>query len=426
MKIATKTVCVILCCAVIASGTSLFSFAQQGAQPEGCYPIIFVHGLNGWGSAEGIDDVIPYWGATTGSLVGYLRGEGYECYSASVGPISSAWDRACELYAQLAGTTVDYGAAHSEKYGHLRYGRTYEKGLIDNWGELDAEGRMNKVHIIGHSFGGTTARMLVQLLAQGSAEERAASPDDCSPLFEGGHGDMVRSVTCVCTPHNSSTIYYPAKILGVIDTFKVASVLYVGAAGRSFMNGRYVDFHMEQFGLSYIPGEKNADAYFTAVKRVLDNSDDIAAYDLTPEGSKKLNEYLDVQEGIYYYSYAFSTTKRIEPLNVSIPIVGTNPVIAMCSLAMGITMYLKDFKLDIVYGPEWQENDALVNTLSEKYPFGEPHTDYDASAQVQTGIWNVMPVQKGDHGTAIGLLAEQEPTQQFYLELARMLSALPE
>ncbi len=50
------------------------------------------------------------WGMTTGSLTSYLNSLGYETYSATVGPISSAWDRACELYAQLTGTTVDFTA----------------------------------------------------------------------------------------------------------------------------------------------------------------------------------------------------------------------------------------------------------------------------------------------------------------------------
>ena len=62
-------------------------------------------------------------------LVEEIEAAGYECYSASVGPLSSNWDRACELYAQLMGTTVDYGAAHAAKHNHSRYGRTYKKPL---------------------------------------------------------------------------------------------------------------------------------------------------------------------------------------------------------------------------------------------------------------------------------------------------------
>ena len=130
------------------------------------YPLVFIHGLFGWGADEGINDKIPYWGATTGSLMDYLAEQGAECYAASVGPVSSAWDRACELYARLTGTTVDYGKAHSEKYHHNRFGRTYDEPLIADWS------RERKLHLIGHSFGGTTARLFSHLLAFGDQDEK--------------------------------------------------------------------------------------------------------------------------------------------------------------------------------------------------------------------------------------------------------------
>jgi triacylglycerol lipase len=60
--------------------------------------------------------------------------KGHQTYYASMGPISSNWDRACELYAQIKGTVVDYGQAHSAKYGHARYGKDYRgKGFYPAW-----------------------------------------------------------------------------------------------------------------------------------------------------------------------------------------------------------------------------------------------------------------------------------------------------
>ena len=93
--------------------------------------------MGGWGADEGINDLIPYWGATTGALMPKLRENGYECYDASVGPISSCWDRACELYAQMVGDTVDYGEAHAKAHNHARYGRTYTTPLFDGWGKSE-------------------------------------------------------------------------------------------------------------------------------------------------------------------------------------------------------------------------------------------------------------------------------------------------
>ena len=72
---------------------------------------IFAHGLSGWGSYDKAYQRMPYWGMRGGDLMAFLREKGYDCHAASVSPTGSAWDRACELYAQLAGKRTDYGAA---------------------------------------------------------------------------------------------------------------------------------------------------------------------------------------------------------------------------------------------------------------------------------------------------------------------------
>ncbi len=397
--------------------------AEDSWKPKNEEPFIFVHGLNGWGGAEGINGVIPYWGATTGDLMSFLQNEGYECYSASVGPLSSAWDRACELYAQLIGSTVDYGIAHSQKNNHDRFGRTYYHALVPDWGELDSNGKIQQIHLIGHSFGGTTVRLLIQLLTHGSPEEQAATDaDDISGLFTGGKGDWVKSATTICTPHNSASVYYPLKALGLYEIVQNISFLYAAVMGRSYLNGRIVDFHLEQFGLTDVPGGEKADGFFESMIKVKQNLNDTCVYDLTPEGSVILNEQLDINDDIYYFSYAFSTTDEV--MGVQIPSIKTNPVIVLTALAMGV-MKFKDPTTGVVYDGAWLANDALVNTESAKYPLDEPHKDYD-SENVECGIWNVMPVEEGDHGTAIGLFADTDKTQQFYIELCEMLNALPD
>lgn len=392
-------------------------------QPKNSEPFIFVHGLNGWGGAEDINGIIPYWGATTGDLMSYLQGEGYECYSASVGPLSSAWDRACELYAQLLGTTVDYGEAHSKKYNHDRFGRTYYSALVPDWGELDENGKIQQIHLIGHSFGGTTVRMLIQLLKEGSAEEIAATPSgEISGLFTGGKEDWVKSATTICTPHNSASIYYPLEALGLDIIVQTFSFAYAAVLGRSFLNGGMVDFHLEQFGLTDVPGGEKADGFFSSMKNILDNKEDSCQYDLTPEGTVKINEMLDINEDVYYFSYAFDSTEEVA--GICLPGIKTNPVIYLTSLVMCL-MTFTDPSTDVVYDDAWRANDALVNTESAKFPLDEPHKDFDAGS-IEKGVWNVMPVEKGDHGTAIGLFADKEETQSFYIELCEMLDSLPD
>ncbi|MBQ8952538.1 MAG: hypothetical protein IJ048_00345, partial [Clostridia bacterium] len=66
----------------------------------------------------------------------FLRRQGFDCHAASVAPTGSAWDRVCELYAQISASRVDYGKAHSAKYRHDRFGRDFSAcPLIPEWNE---------------------------------------------------------------------------------------------------------------------------------------------------------------------------------------------------------------------------------------------------------------------------------------------------
>lgn len=150
---------------VFSAGVSL-AFADAKADSYK-YPCIFVHGILGYGDNDKLNSVTPYWGMQyKEDLMKSLNARGYDCHAASVGPLSSAWDRACELYAQLAGTVVDYGAAHSAEHHHERYGRSYVgKALIDTFGKTDRDGNIIKINLFGHSFGGATTRLFTYILA---------------------------------------------------------------------------------------------------------------------------------------------------------------------------------------------------------------------------------------------------------------------
>ncbi len=71
--------------------------------------------------------------------------------------------RACQIFFELKGGTVFYGTEHSRSHGHACHGETYEAGSLPDWGEG------SPVHLIGHSFGGQTARVLQHLIASGEA-----------------------------------------------------------------------------------------------------------------------------------------------------------------------------------------------------------------------------------------------------------------
>ena len=113
MKKTRRFLCLLLTL-VLALSLCAIPAAAADDQPRSDDPVVFVHGLFGWGQRDKIFRIMPYWGMTTGSLPDYLATQGYETYAASVGPLSSAWDRACELYAQLVGARTDYGVKHAQ------------------------------------------------------------------------------------------------------------------------------------------------------------------------------------------------------------------------------------------------------------------------------------------------------------------------
>lgn len=231
------------------------------------YPIVLVHGFIGWGRSEfslpGMH--LYYWGHRSGDLEAEMIARGFDVYTASVSPLGSAWDRACELYAQLKGGTrvdksgekgtidyvempgkyyVDYGAAHAQgvtdragadpslkqnidgkeinRGTHSRFGNPL---LAHQWGMTNSKGEYftqkhprfpsEPIHLVVHSYGGQTSKVFMELMKNGSPQKgregSTAIPE--SPLFTGGHSNFVRSLTTIASPHNGTDLTYVADDL---------------------------------------------------------------------------------------------------------------------------------------------------------------------------------------------------------------------
>lgn len=390
------------------------------------YPYVLVHGLGGWGEGDGVNDTVQYWGATSCNLVEYLNEQGYEVHAPSVGPVSSAWDRACELYAQLTGTTVDYGEAHSTAHNHERFGREYTEPLVAQWGEKINGGQRVKINLIGHSFGGATVRLLASLLEYGSEEEKAATEGEISPLFEGGKGDWVYSLTALCAPHNGSSLTEVLNsvggLVGIKDTTELLATICFGVAGLTANADGIYDFKLEHFGIT----DTN---FSSAIDAITASGNDHAAYDLTPDGAAKLNEMIKTVEDIYYFSYSYSTTRQGSLLKGHVPNTNTLPILYPFALAMGSYKGTTDGGITI--DETWQENDGLVSVVSARYPFGDEFVEIPLKASqteeefvIQRGIWNVAPTKDGDHGTVIGLNSAEDTTKGFFTDLFTTIDSL--
>ncbi len=425
------------------------------------YPYVLVHGLGGWGEGSGINNVAPYWGSTSGDLATLLRNEGFEVYTPSIGPVSSAWDRVCELYAQLTGTRVDYGEAHSKEHNHERFGRTYTIPIVENWGQELNGGQVKKINLIGHSFGGATVRLLTSLLEYGDEAEKAASGENVSPLFEGGKGDWVFSVTALCAPHNGSSL---TEILNGSDS--LLSSIAKSGSGNSLLNsvlasagmndllsrpdifnttdllisfcllannltepisGTY-DLMLDHFGINSILDNSMK----TSIEKVIASGNDHAGYDLSPDGAKTLNDKIQTVDGVYYFSYAYSATTKAPIVGGQIPSLDMLFILQLPALGMGT--FKGTTKDGIVIDESWQANDGLVSVVSAQKPDDEEGVYLSGDVtdtkpkDVEKGIWNISATKKGHHGTVIGLAPfdsnANQKTKNFYIKLFDFIALL--
>ncbi len=378
-----------VCLMVVMGLISVFVGYRKSAETD--VKFIFVHGLSGWGSYDRQYEFIPYWGMTGGDVIRYLNEKGYESYAPSVDPKGSAWDRACELYAQLNGTVVDYGTYHSAKAGHERFGKDYSKE------PLLTDFKDSKFAIVGHSFGGATIRLFTEILRNGSEEEiQNTDPEDLSDFFKGGNGDGLVAVVTLAAPTNGTTAY---------DLYEDP------------------DFDVSKV---YVPEEyiKKSEAMKNVSTPEYDGRQlwDYAAFDMHIDNALALNEKISTFDDVYYFAYPCSSTRldhngELEPdpdITESMFLKGSTYMCRYTGKTAG------GFGID----ESWQDNDGLVNTISAGAPFGAPSNEFVEGKALTPGVWNVMPTVTGDHMSLQGGLTKRVNVKPFYLELVKMIAGL--
>lgn len=385
------------------------------------YPIIMVHGCFGWGGNEPAG--VYYWGGAE-SLTQKLTAKGYTVYSPSIGPVSSNWDRACELYAYIVGGVVDYGEAHSKEYGHARYGRTYP-GVYKQIGTPDASGNIRKVHLIGHSMGGQTIRLLAQLLENGDANETAATTDgSISPLFTGGKY-WISSIATIATPHDGSQeAHRQYGIEPLVHQF-VASIATIKGSNSIQLDNMNYDFKLDQWGLSREPGESYLDYYNKVVNsNIWKDTTDLSIWDLTPEGARDFNSYVKAQNDIYYFSIACVDTHEDQLTHFYVPNLNMNPLLLKSSIFMG--MYTNNQSGEVPVDKSWWKNDGVVSVVSAMGPkAGSTDQTVSYTGAAVKGEWNYLgEFDNTDHIEVCAMKYDRNGIEQMYYNLADLLSKL--
>ena len=360
------------------------------------HPFVFVHGMMGWGEDKKFYKGLPYWGMVTGNYPRRMREKGYEVYTPSVSPLGSAWDRACELYANLTGTTVDYGVAHSKEKGHNRFGETFPEAMLPDWTPE------RSIHLLGHSFGGPTMRMFVELLRNGSPEERAATPaGQLSPLFEGGHGDLVKSITSISGPFDGIT--FPHALPRLVDGGLTYGIPMVASIIGNVGSGRVYDFQMSQWGITAVKeGVRFARDMLNmkAIRHFAKAKDNVFADIHIPQAAE-LNKKLSVPAEQYLFAVTGNGTKKGKNGNwVKAPIM----IFAFAPFAYSLGKFPDQTIAGVKITEGWRQNDGIVPVESGRHPTTEPWCEWEdvKNQPIQKGIWHALPTVPGDHGTVIG------------------------
>ena len=313
--------------------------------------IVFVPGLLGWGPGE--LGGLPYWGDALAQFDGVFNTHWAKC-----GPISSFHDRACELFAQIKGTQVDYGAAHSAAAGHDQKSRNYSMGLVPNWSAN------NPVILIGHSAGAQTCLQLQQLLAGDFWK--------CS-----SNAQWVEAVVSISGVINGSTLTYLAGSDQTTGTLKHLPSFFI-KKGLDILKmigtEPVIDLYLDQWTQGKTPID---DALF---KKIDDSNfvkgDDNLAFGLTLQGCRKANENFHTQDGTYYLSIV---TSKTDPLGDKQrpAFFQMNRLLQPFAFYQGavdpfgnpLVKPIPDWGAGDLTIDKWRENDGAVSSISQRFPF---------------------------------------------------------
>lgn len=339
-------------------------------------PVVLVHGFLGFGPEAFPTSGYLYWGGYH-DIAGHLRlyKGPRTVFTATVGAISSNWDRAAELYAQIKGSCVDYGLNHSRTplpgQEQKPFGKCWAADPTNNpqgypLALYPAWDAAHPLHFIGHSQGGTTLRALVELLEHGAPGEGDGE------LYQGGKTGWVRSVTTLSAPHNGTTLR--DAVLDILPQLR------------------------------------------SPLRDLIEA--DFQRWELAPDGARDFNLWARTSPHVYYFSVGTlateagawccnGTDRAIAPIqssNHQYPRVDMIPYfktyagewIVPSVRQHGMGGYTQSAPGRVRVDSEWFANDGVVNTASMRAPAGHPVREFDGTPV--RGTWNFLGNYRGyDH-----------------------------
>ncbi|KAL1515806.1 hypothetical protein AB1Y20_002422 [Prymnesium parvum] len=310
------------------------------------------------------------------------------------GPVSSHHDRAVEIFYALKGGVADYGREHAAQCGHARFGRRFDAA----YPEWDAS---HPIHLLGHSIGGQTVRVLQHLLATQAFEGHATS------------ADWVCSLTALSSPLNGDWAPYALGASVAKQNSSVPTIIRCGSVGwlltmvvhvLCFLGLKTPDLQLDHWRLSV--REHGAGALYRLVSALLwwpgtsvGQSPDNAAHEVCYHNTVTLNRKLAVHPRTYYFSFvarrstagsAFCAATWFQMLVCLLRTIFLNitawclrrgsrgtlhaELLVHCGLSDGDTLH-------------WGAHDGLLAMATQTHPHKEPHVRMRALSKEQSTRW---------------------------------------
>ncbi|KAI5800158.1 Alpha/Beta hydrolase protein, partial [Peziza echinospora] len=211
------------------------------------YPIVLVPGFLGW--CTPFLGHYNYFGGFV-NIAAILASQGWAVICPQIGPVSSNFERACEIYAQLThgscdglayDVPIDYGVPiHGTAVYYHPNPPLRKQAISFNLPKGWKWGADTPVHFVAHSQGGNTCRYLIHLLERGWCAEQ-------SRYFTERKMGWVKSLTTLASPLNGSGIIDVLEDMGTAEDVLLDKIILAASYTRQDQRG--FDFCLDHRGL---------------------------------------------------------------------------------------------------------------------------------------------------------------------------------